>query len=289
MKAFKDSLIKHAESLGVDLIGFGGRGRFLETPLEENPFSIFPEGETVILLGKRITRGALRGIEEGTNFGDYSLFGSSWLDDNFNSAMCYEMTRYLEDMGYEAVPVFPNPTQAKGMGIPTSEGKIAPNVTPDFSYAAVACGLGEIGYCQEVLTPRFGPRQRWQMIITDAVIEEDPILDMKICTQCKKCAEICPLGAMAGSKKIEICGKVMETAIVDLNLCKKCKNGAFPNRLLKDARPDRLGALCIRTCVDELDDISNAFENPFRKRDAWAIDIYDKSSYVKSDLGGDER
>lgn len=286
MCEFKKDLKEYAKSIGIDLIGFASKKRFEGVIPEESPFSIFPEAGTVILLGKRITRGALRGIEEGTNFGDYSLFGSSWLDNNFNSLMCYDITRYLEDRGYEAVPVYPNPTEAKGMGVPVGKGKAAPNVTPDFQYAAVACSLGEIGYCGEILTPEFGPRQRWQMVITDAEIEEDPILEGSICTHCGKCAGICPLGAITGSRIIEICGKKMETGIIDYSLCKMCKNGAFANRLQNGAKPDRLAALCVRTCVHELDcqnRIKNTFEQPFRKRDAWAIDIYNRSSSVKTD------
>jgi len=283
MCELKKDLKEYAKSIGADLIGFASKARFEDVTPEENPFTIFPEGKTVILLGKRITRGTLRGIEEGTNFGDYSMFGSSWLDDNINSLMCYEITRYLEDRNHEAVPVFPNPTEAKGMGIPVSEGKCAPNVTPDFQYAVVACGLGEIGYCGEILTPEFGPRQRWQMVITDAEIAEDQILEDSICTFCKKCAKVCPLGAIQGTEEIEICGKSMKVGIIDYNLCKKCKNGAFGNRLLKNAKPDRLAALCVRTCIHELDSqkkVENTFEKPFRKREAWAIDIYGKNVKV---------
>jgi epoxyqueuosine reductase len=286
MNELKKGLKEYAKTVGIDLIGFASEERFEGVIPEENPFSIFPEAKTVILLGKRITRGALRGVEEGTNFGDYSMFGSSWLDDNFNSLMCYEVTRYLEDRGYEAVPIFPNPPEAKGMGIPLREGSPAPNVTPNFMYSVVACGLGEIGYCGEILTPEFGPRQRWQMVITDAEFEPDPILEESICTSCDKCAAVCPLNAITGSKVVEICGKEMRVGNIDYNLCSKCKNGAFANRLTRSGKPDRLAALCVRTCVHELDvqkKVSNAFERPFRTRDAWAIDIYDKSRYIKQE------
>jgi len=286
MSEFKKELKEYAMSIGVDLMGFAAKERFGDVSPEENPFSIFPEGNTVILLGKRITRGALRGIEEGTNFTDYRTFGSSWLDDNANSLMCYEITRYLEDRGYEAVPIFPNPVEAKGMGIRVKDGKPAPNVTPDFQYAVVACGLGEIGYHGEILTPEFGPRQRWQMIITDAVIEQDDILQENICMQCGKCADVCPLGAIEGEKAVEICGRKMNVGTVDYDRCRKCQNGAFPNRLLKNAKPDRLAALCVRTCIKELEKrnrVKNVFENPFRKRKAWAIDIYGKDAGVNCD------
>ena len=47
---------------GIDLIGYAPKERFDALPPERNPFSIFPEGKTVILIGKRICRGALRGV-----------------------------------------------------------------------------------------------------------------------------------------------------------------------------------------------------------------------------------
>ena len=74
---------------GIDLIGFADKSRFESVEAEHNPFSIFPEGKTVIMLGKRICRGSLRGIEEGTNFSDYALFGNNWLEDEFLSIACY--------------------------------------------------------------------------------------------------------------------------------------------------------------------------------------------------------
>ena len=119
------------------------------------------------------------------------------------------------------------------------------------------------------------------MIITDAVIEQDPILTSGICTMCGKCADICPLGAISKTetKEITICGKTMKVAKVDYSLCKLCKNGAAPNRLYGSAKPDRLAALCTRTCVCELEktgSIANLFENDFRKRDIWAKDALGK-------------
>lgn len=63
------------------------------------------------------------------NFSDYALFGKNWLEDN----------------GWEACPVFPNPSELGPQGVAVADGRPAPNVYPDFDYAAVACGLGKIG------------------------------------------------------------------------------------------------------------------------------------------------
>ena len=285
MSSLKQGIKDFAAKNGVDLIGFATKDRFKGLEPYRNPFSIFPEGKTVIVLGRRITRGTLRGVEEGSNFGDYGCFGYRWLDDEFVSQSCYDVVRFIEDHGWEAVPVYPNPEESHGMGIPVGEGKEAPNVTPDFKYAAVACGLGEIGWCDELLTPEYGQRQRLQMIITDAELESDLIWEKSICDKCGKCADVCPMGAIhiGKDRTFEVCGKEMKVAEIDTSMCRKCNNGAINNRLYKGARPDRLAALCLRTCMNHLEEthaVKNTFENKFRKRDAWGIDIYGKSVRV---------
>ncbi|MEG0768180.1 MAG: hypothetical protein RR482_10725, partial [Clostridia bacterium] len=160
-----------AKANNIDLIGFASKDRFEGQPANLNPFSIFPEGKTVILVAKRICRGSLRGIEEGSNFFDYALFGNSWLEDEFVAIACYDMTRALENEGWEAVPIFPNPPEMGGTGEPVAKDRPAANVTPDFDFAAVACGMGELAYNGLFFSPTFGSRQRMQMIITDAEIE----------------------------------------------------------------------------------------------------------------------
>ncbi len=272
---------------GIDLIGFAPKSRFDCLPPRKNPFTVFPEGKTVIMLGKRICRGSLRGVEEGTNFGDYNLFGKAWLEDEFLSIACYGLTNALEDEGWEAVPLFPNPTEVSAMGVPVAEGREAPNVYPDFEYAAVACGLCEIGFSGISLSEKFGSRQRFHMIITDAEIEPTPILERTLCDACGLCAKACPLGAisMTETEEVEICGKKMTVSKVDYAKCKACKNGAAPNRFSPaQGKPDRIAALCNRTCMCHLEEegiIGNTFENKFRKRDAWALDAYGK--YVETD------
>lgn len=276
MNSLKDMLYASAKTEGIDLLGFAGKDRFEAVDAQHNPFSIFPEGKTVIMLGKRICRGSLRGVEEGTNFGDYNLFGAKWLEDQFLSIACYDLVRVLEDEGWEAVPIFPNPSDIAPMGVPVKEGMPAPNVFPDFDYAAVACGLGEIGMSGLLLTPEFGSRQRFHMIITDAPLEASPLLDKPVCLKCGACVAACPLGAMDGKNtaEIEICGKKMTVASINYDVCRECKNGAVKNRFSATSKPDRIPALCNRTCICALEKagtLSNRFETPFRKRDAWEI------------------
>ncbi|MBQ9802589.1 MAG: 4Fe-4S binding protein [Clostridia bacterium] len=274
---------------GIDLIGFAGADRFVDVPAQQNPFSIFPEGKTVIMLGKRVCRGALRGVEEGSNFGDYRLFGSRWLEDEFLSLACYNLVRVLEDEGFEAVPVFPNPSELAPMGVSVAEGRPAPNVCPDFDRAAVACGLGEIGLSGLFLSPEFGSRQRFHMIITDAELEATPLATRRVCDGCGKCAAVCPFGAIdtEHTTEVNICGKVMQVATVNYKICNTCKNGACPNRLAAVGKPDRVAALCNRTCLCHLEEqnvLDNKFETPFRKKAAWVIGENDAKGTITDDM-----
>lgn len=265
-----------AKRIGIDLIGFASRDRFDGVDAQHNPFSIFPEAKTVIMIGKRICRGALRGVEEGSNFGDYALFGKNWLEDEFLSIACYDLVNAIEDQGYEACPLFPNPSEIHPSGVSVAEGRPEPNVFPDFDYAAVACGLGEIGFNGIFMTKKFGTRQRFHMILTDAEIQPTPIFEGTVCDRCGKCALSCPLGAIdtENTREVEICGKKMTVATINYDLCRTCKNGACPNRFADYARPDRIAALCNRTCLAHLEEretLENKFEIPFRQREAWAI------------------
>ena len=114
----------------------------------------------------------------------------------------------LEDEGWEAVPIFPNPPEIAPAGVAVVPGRPAPNVFPDFNYAAVAAGLCEISYNDIPFSETYGSRQRFHMIITDAEIEGTPLLEAAVCMGCKKCAEACPLGAisMTETDAEEICG-----------------------------------------------------------------------------------
>ena len=295
MEQLKKMIEEAAKKEGIDLIGFGDKARFDSIPAEINPFSIFPEGKCIIMVGRRICRGALRGVEEGTNFGDYALFGKNWLEDEFLALSTYNLTNFIEEQGFEAVPVFPNPVGLEPSGVPVTEDRPAPNVYPDFDYAAVACGLCEISWNGIPFSKKFGSRQRFHMIICDAPLASTPLLEESVCNRCMKCADACPMGAISKteSEKIEICGKVFSVAKIDYNKCKICQNGACPNRFADSALPDRIAALCNRTCLTELEErnaLENRFENPFRTADPWSIGGKvggpDRSDEASNVLGG---
>ena len=251
----KEQIRARAGELGIDLIGFAAKDRFEGQPPERDPKSIFAEFETMILIGRMVPRGSLRGAAEGTTFASYGNFGCKMLDDQFVATATYNLVRFIEDSGYEACPIFPNPFAINNMGVPVEPGKPAPNVTPDFDYAAVACGLGELGMNGMFLSPELGPRQRFQMILTDLPLESDPLYDgPTLCDRCGKCMEACPLHALdlGKTETREICGKVFVCGSYDNTLCRECLNGGTPNRLHPKGEPDRMAAACNRACIRAL-------------------------------------
>ncbi len=271
-QAFKSSV----RACGADIVGIASIDRFNGLPADKHPASIFPEVRSVVVIGKRIVRGALRGIEEGTQFEIYNYFGRDLLNNRTLALTTFRICEFLEDNGWEAVPLPYLPPEIPPMGVPVRSGLPAPNVMLDFDDAAVRAGVGEIGYCGFLLTPTFGPRQRLQLILTDADLAPDPLLKDPICTQCALESSPCPLGAIGGepAQVRTICGKEMPIGAIDYDKCAACKNGAGPNPWHPSGKPDRLAAACARGCVAYLESagrIGNTFASPFRKRPPWGV------------------
>ncbi len=296
MEQLKRQIKDAAKEALADIVGVAARDRFEGMDDAVNPFTLFPQGKAAILLARRVTRGSLRGVEEGTNFGDFNMFGKSWLADEFLAQTVYTVAAFIERAGYEAMPVTP--------GRKAGVDGVGSGCDPDFGWAAVACGVGELGLSGEILTPRFGPRQRFALILTDAELPSDPLLNRPVCTRCGKCAAICPLKALdAGhAEAVRICGREMSVAGQNFALCAKCGNGAIAERVLtQDSAPtdkmiythrgtvtqhghiDRMAALCTRTCVQALEEagaLENNFETPFRIRNAWGKNEFGESVEV---------
>ena len=162
------------------------------------------------MLGRRIPRGTLRGVEEGTHFNSYALYGSDWLDNRFVAMTTFAVAEFLEDNGWEAVPLPNLPPEVPPMGVAVRKDAAPPNVMLDLDDAAVRAGVGEIGYCRVLLTPQFGPRQRVQAILTDAEIAPSPMLAEPICPRDGQCKGFCPLGALAGQEEMVVLEFMLE-------------------------------------------------------------------------------
>ena len=300
---------------GADVVGIASMDRFEGAPLQSDPRQIFPDAKSMIVMGFRIPRGSLRGIEEGTFYVSYCSMGYAAINHVLQPMVLWQITRMIEDEGYEAVPIpnnFPWTNNAGADGEPrltfskpVAEGRAAPDVFVHMRIAAMAAGVGEIGWSKMLLTKRFGPRQRLAAIITDAELEPDPIIEPgTICDKCKLCARDCTGNAIPVDKtvKINLAGYEVEWADIDYDLCSRYFCGMSPeyNPFMTNFPEDEEGfaqevskgqqykvhptydygrALegargCIRACMMHLEEqgkIENKFEHPFRRRPAWKL------------------
>jgi epoxyqueuosine reductase len=285
-------------SIGVALAGIAPMERFDGLPASEHPRGIFPEARSVIVIGQEIPRGHFRGVEEGM----------LWTQPNKRilSKYTYEVARFVEADGWEAVPVVPHSATRWPGGRPVAPGRPAPNVLPSLEFAAVAAGLGEIGFCRIFLTPQLGPRQSLGMLLTDAELEPDPVYGGALCGRrdCLECLAGCPLGAISADRteSVEILGTRKDYAVINYAACRVCPNGAFPDksflagteenivaishnqpRTKADAGarggiPNRLAAACNRACIAHLEAaglLTRRYNQPFRKRAPWKLGLYD--------------
>lgn len=195
MADLRNEIIELAKKCGADLVGFAPIDRFAE---DDAIRSIFPETKTVIGFAFRVLRGIYRTVEEGTTYYQYPTMGVENLDETVMPFAQIRVCDLIEEYGFDALP------QKENQLIMEAENSTNPEVDyndiyrgvtiekqMDFKNAAVMCGLGEIGFSGRLLTRDFGPFQRYCFILTDAVLEESPIVNYGLCDNCKECAKAC--------------------------------------------------------------------------------------------------
>ncbi|MCL4458686.1 MAG: 4Fe-4S binding protein [Chloroflexi bacterium] len=207
---------------GADLVGIAPVERFVYAPEGRHPTDHLPNARSVIVLSKHIPDAVIErwGKPPAYSIGQYRVFGHNMI--NIRLALIQQdLTSYLEELGYLAYPVHPTGARA-GLYDGIRQYRA------DFSnrHAAVAAGLGEFGWSSIVLTPQYGPRQRFTSIITDASLAPDPMYaGPALCTQCLACAKVCPMQAISAEAVVscEIEGRVFEYAKVDHWRCHWCE------------------------------------------------------------------
>ena len=236
---------QYAKACGADLVGIASMDRFEGAPKQMDPRYIFPDAKAMIVMGFRILRGTLRGIEEGTFYISYAGMGYAGINYVQQPMVLWNFCRMVEDEGYEAVPI-PNNfmwtnTDSSGQdpeatGVmreswsrPVSPDKPAPDVFIHMRIAAFAAGLGEIGYSKMFISPEFGPRQRLAAVLTDMPLEPDPLYSgPPLCDRCMSCAHQCTGGAISTERttKVTVAGRELEWGEIDYDKCSRYFCGA---------------------------------------------------------------
>lgn len=218
-------VLKKAEELGCDMAGIAPVERFKNAPVRMSPKGLLPSAKSVIVVGMHHPDATVELGGEPTphDGGPYGVQGTmnSRLDD-----ISFILARFLEDRGYTTLPI-----TASNIWRYHAYKDLKVDFAPDLvhRYAAVAAGLGEIGWSGLFLTREFGPRQRVVSIITEAELEPTPMYDgPSLCDRCMECVKNCPTDAFRKEvrkiNEIEIGGKTFKFPDINKWRCSWAEN-----------------------------------------------------------------
>jgi len=158
-----------------------------------SPQGLLPECKFVIVIGIHHLDAAVELGGEPTphDIGPYAIqstYQNPKLDD-----ISYKIALLLEKLGYKALPI-----ASSNIWRYYGYKDLKVNFAPDLAhrYAAVAAGLGEIGWSGLFISPEFGPRIRLISILTNADLMPDSMYNGEpLCDKCMECVKHCPTDA----------------------------------------------------------------------------------------------
>ncbi|MCX8032545.1 MAG: hypothetical protein N3B14_03995 [Thermoleophilia bacterium] len=218
------------DKLEVDLVGIAPAERLSGAPEGHRPTDLLPGAKSVVVMAVRLSWGAIQAIyraaEDGLRHAQciYGTHGYALTPNYHLKFAAYRLARFLERRGHVAAPL---PSGPGAGGAPFSH-----------RHAAVAAGLGEFGWSGLVLTPEFGPRQRFVSVLTRADLVPDPLYaGPPLCDRCDLCIKMCPVGAIPADemRSVDLDGRRYEYAKVHYPKCRVGSEGLTTKCLgLKD-------------------------------------------------------
>jgi epoxyqueuosine reductase len=197
---------------GIHLVGVASAERLASAPPGFRPTDLLPGARAVVVLGI----GLPSGLSEfwSASVWSYHYYGYQLPNKRLGQA-AYDVALWLEGHGHAAFPIVPT-TYMKDCNVLDPVGEFS------HRHAAMAAGLGVIGYNNLLLTPRFGPRNRFVSVLTRAPLSADPMYDgPELCDRCERCIDVCPTGAFdtVHPRSVEIDGVSCEYAGLDKLAC----------------------------------------------------------------------
>jgi epoxyqueuosine reductase QueG len=174
----------------TELFGVASPEVLWAAPKGFRPQDILPDCKAVIVVGKRLSDATVDTTPS-------RMFDAMYSATNvFLDMLVLKIASALIQNGYGAIGLGPHSWNEKFL-----QGDIS------FKHAAIAAGLGRFGLQSLVLTPEFGPRQRWSAVITDAPLKcssplKDAICKPEACGYA--CIISCPANVFSERKPVGI-------------------------------------------------------------------------------------
>ena len=211
----KDQIKAIARENGAALVGIASRERLNDAPPSGDPDYLLPATRSVISFVIPHDRKIVRDF----------LGKKDWLSKCADRKLQYQkvyaiadrLADFLSEKGFEARGVYANGTYRP------EPDTIYNRPIPDFShrYAAVAAGLGQLGWSGSLMTPQFGSAVVLGSVLTSAEVEADPLLEENPCDQCKLCTTVCPVEMIDNKETVlvTVAGREYTIAKKKINAC----------------------------------------------------------------------
>ena len=233
----REALEKAARAQGVDLFGVAPLQRLEAFPAVRELQRLYPALRNAVVLGMHYPDGYLApGPEAPTGaLGTYSF--AQYQTHRELGWAALALCRQLEASGQAGLPILDLGGKASKTlnvrGTPPADaamdrgmiGLLPFAFIPDHranALAAVAAGLGALGYHGAALTPEFGVRQRFICILTDLDLKADPLSNFDPgCTACRRCLDACPTAALDRRRKesLSVGGRTLRIPRLDAPRC----------------------------------------------------------------------
>ncbi len=227
---------------GMDLVGIASADRLNElTPEGYNrPKDILAECNSSIVIAFRWPDPLVDGLPEiRAMYSRMMIMMNNQLDQTL---LC--IARFFIKKGFLAMPVH----ASDPYDLSELKGVLS------HKHAAVQAGLGEFGLNNLLLTPQFGPRQRFAQVLTDAKLIPDKSLSLFLCEktipECNfACIRVCPRSFIPNDYKKD--PVIMKTVVwkgvnIDKQGCSYYQDRGLPH-MGRNGYTFRCG-LCITAC-----------------------------------------
>ena len=214
-EGLKKDLVAYCESIGIRMVRSSSIASLRDSKaLHDGALSLLPGARSVVSFTRTMPKGALRLCkDESRGLAFYSRLAGLGARDLDDKAL--KVSVFLEDRGFEAVPVF----SCVPMAVP---GKLDLRGYVSQIDLAARSGLGWIGKNGLLISPEHGTRVGIGTVVTDAELKQDAPLQQGCPEDCFLCVEKCPVSAIDGSGKVDRlrCTPVQAMAPISLMLAK---------------------------------------------------------------------